>query len=131
MIKTRSSSPFASVTQTVSARRTALLTSSFSALLITQLVLGPAILSAQTPAPATPPQAAPTPAASQAQPPAEPPANIKGGEITEGEVKSLLVGKQLFLRGGYLGESLSFDIHGDPTGNPVRGSYTLSAVQID
>jgi TonB family protein len=133
MIKTRSSSPFASVTKSVSASRTALLTSSLSALLITQLVLGPAILSAQTPAPApaTPPQAAPTPAAPQAQPSAEPPANTKGGEITEEEVKSLLVGKQLFLRGGYLGESLSFDIHGDPTGNPVRGSYTLSAVQID
>jgi TonB family protein len=43
----------------------------------------------------------------------------------------MLVGKQLFLRGGYLGDSLSFTEHGDPTGHPIAGSYTLSAVEIE
>jgi TonB family protein len=53
------------------------------------------------------------------------------GEITEDYLKQMLVGKQLFLRGGYLGDSLSFNEFGDPTGTPAVGSFTLSAVQID
>jgi TonB family protein len=53
------------------------------------------------------------------------------GEITEDYLKQLLVGKQLFLRGEYLGDSLSFNEFGDPTGTPPVGSFTLSAVQID
>jgi hypothetical protein len=53
------------------------------------------------------------------------------GEITEDYVKQMLVGKQLFLRGGYLGDSVSFNEFGDPTGTPAVGSFTLSAVQID
>jgi TonB family protein len=55
----------------------------------------------------------------------------QAGEVTEEELKRQLVGKPLFLRGGYLGDSLSFTEHGDPTGHPAKGSYTLSAVQID
>jgi len=74
----------------------------------------------------TPP---PTP---QAQPPAESSAEPqeKGG-VTEEELKQRLIGKPLFLRGGYLGDSLNFTEHGDSTGHPAVGSYTLSAVQID
>lgn len=51
--------------------------------------------------------------------------------ITEEELKSLLVGKQLFLRGGYLDNSLSFDEHGTLTGHSPQGSYTLSGIQIN
>jgi protein TonB len=52
-------------------------------------------------------------------------------EITEEELKQMLVGKPLYLRGGYLGDSLSFTEKGEPVGHPTPGSYTLSAVQID
>jgi len=81
---------------------------------------------ATAPAPA-PARAAAAIAASQ-PPPADHP---QTAEITEDELKQLLVGKQLFLRGGYLGDSLSFTEHGDPTGHPAIGSYTLSGVEIE
>lgn len=107
-----------------------------------------------TPAPTTPaPQAqppAPTPDASQApaaavpaQPPAEAPAPATtpaaapanspspSGAITEEALKQQLVGKQFYLRGGYLGDSLTFDEHGRVLGHPPQGSYTLSILQID
>jgi len=78
------------------------------------------------PAPAPPAQAAtPVPAAISASQPAQ------TGEVTEDELKRMLVGKPLFLRGGYLGDSISFTEHGDPTGHPAMSSYTLSAVEID
>jgi TonB family protein len=88
-------------------------------------------LGAQEPAPVpTPSQPAaasePTPANAASKAEAS-----KSGEVTEEELKQMLVGKQLFLRGGYLGDSLSFNEHGDPTGHPVAGSYTLSAVEIE
>jgi TonB family protein len=53
------------------------------------------------------------------------------GDLTEDYLKHMLVGKQLFLRGGYLGDSLSFTESGDPEGHPTVGSFTLSAIQID
>jgi hypothetical protein len=43
----------------------------------------------------------------------------------------MLLGKQLFLRGGFLGDSLNFDEHGRIVGHAPQGSYTLSVVQID
>ena len=43
----------------------------------------------------------------------------------------MLVGKALYLRGGYLDNSLSFDEHGKLDGHSPQGSYTLSAIQID
>lgn len=43
----------------------------------------------------------------------------------------MLVGKQLYLRGGYQGDSLTFDEHGHIIGHSPQGSYTLSVVQID
>ena len=43
----------------------------------------------------------------------------------------MLVGKQLFLRGGYLDNSLSFNEHGALIDHSVQGSYTLSAIEID
>ena len=43
----------------------------------------------------------------------------------------MLVGKPLYLRGGYLDNTLSFDEHGKLDGHSAQGSYTLSAIQID
>ncbi len=43
----------------------------------------------------------------------------------------MLVGKQLFLRGGYLDNTLSFNEHGILVGHSAQGSYTLCEIQID
>ena len=77
----------------------------------------------QVAAPAFPPS--PTAAPSAAQQQAEP------GEITEEELRKLLVGKELFLRGGYLDNTLSFNEHGALNGHSPKGSYTLNGIQID
>lgn len=53
------------------------------------------------------------------------------GAITEDELKSLVLGKTLYLRGGYLDNALSFDEHGKLTGHSPQGSYTLNLVEID
>jgi TonB family protein len=53
------------------------------------------------------------------------------GGITEEEMKQLLVGKPLYLRGGYLDDSLTFNEHGVLIGHSPLGSYALCAVQID
>ncbi len=42
----------------------------------------------------------------------------------------MLVGKTLYLRGGYLDNSLKFDEHGHIIGSSPQGSYTLSAIEI-
>ncbi|MGD0295416.1 MAG: energy transducer TonB [Terracidiphilus sp.] len=70
-----------------------------------------------------------TPQAQQA-PPQETPPQETGG-ITEAELKQLLVGKELYLRGGYLDNTLSFSEHGSLIGHSPQGSYTLNAIQID
>src|SRR5579859_1944694 len=79
---------------------------------------------AATPAPANAP--APTTAPPVAQPPAP-----RYGEVTEDELRAQFLGKPLFLRGGYLGDSISFTEHGDPVGHPTKGSFTLSGVEIE
>ena len=43
----------------------------------------------------------------------------------------MLVGKQLFLRGGYLDNTLSFNEHGVLVGHSALGSYTLCGIEID
>jgi len=100
---------------------------------------------AATPAPATPgdavqqPAAGPpagAPAAAPATPDAPSTAEKKTESpqepgITEEELKQMLVGKPLYLRGGYLDNSLSFGEHGTLIGHSPQGSYTLSAIQID
>ena len=53
------------------------------------------------------------------------------GGITEEELRRVLVGKPLFLRGGYMGDSLSYNEQGVLDGNVTPGPYTLSAIQID
>jgi TonB family protein len=86
---------------------------------------------AQQAAPIQPAQAQP----SQTPPaPAQPASSAPAAEfapVTEADLQRRLVGKQLFLRGGWLGDSLSFTEHGDPVGHPAVGSFTLSAIQID
>jgi hypothetical protein len=77
------------------------------------------------------PAAAETPAATPATAPAAKPAPAQEGEITEAEVKQLLVGKQLFLLGGYLNDNLTFNERGVLIGHSPTGSYTLNAIQID
>jgi outer membrane biosynthesis protein TonB len=89
----------------------------------------PSADAAQTAAPAAPP--APPAVATQAAPPAANPNSAPAGGITEDELKRLLVGKQLYLRGGYLDDNLSFNEHGVLTGHSPQGSYTLSGVAID
>lgn len=51
--------------------------------------------------------------------------------LTEDQLKQLLVGKDLFLRGGYLGDAISFNENGRLNGHAPFGSYTLCAVRID
>jgi len=76
-------------------------------------------------------QPAPASAVSPAPATVAKPAPAQGSEITEAEVKQLLVGKQLFLLGGYLNDNLSFNEHGVLIGRSPAGSYTLNAIQID
>lgn len=51
--------------------------------------------------------------------------------ITEEQLGQMLVGKPLFLRGGYLANRLAFDAEGRLNGESPRGSYTLCAVEIE
>ncbi|MFZ0746874.1 MAG: energy transducer TonB [Terracidiphilus sp.] len=81
---------------------------------------------AQAPQPAPPSQ----PAATQ-QPVAAPIDSSQAGGVTEDQIRQLLVGKSLYLRGGYLDSSLSFDEYGRLIGHSPQGSYTLNLVQID
>lgn len=53
------------------------------------------------------------------------------GAITEEQLKRTLVGKSLFLRGGYLADNLNYNEHGTLIGHAVKGSYTLCGIQID
>jgi outer membrane biosynthesis protein TonB len=77
------------------------------------------------------PAPAPPPALSPAAAPKPPSPSSEAAEITEDEIKTLLVGKELFLRGGYLDNDLGYNEHGVLVGHSPQGSYTLSAIQID
>jgi TonB family protein len=132
-----------SLAQTVEkARRKRRLAAIFLGSLVLIVVPAPSIAGQQTPQPAAPqsaPSAAsPAPSPVQATPVPEAAAPVPDqsatdpfGAISEEALRRQLVGKPLFLRGGYLGDSLSFTEHGEATGHPATGSYTLSAVQID
>ncbi len=52
-------------------------------------------------------------------------------EITEEELKSLLMKKELYLRGNFLSDSLAFNERGGLVGKSPVGSYTLSNVEIE
>ena len=86
------------------------------------------------PAPTTPVEAETpkqAPAATPNQPAPATPQDAQAGAVTEDEIKEILVGKTLYMRDGYLDNSLSFDEHGKLTGHSPQGSYTLSLVEID
>lgn len=87
-------------------------------------------LSVSAQQPATPPAATPSVPQPALAPP-QAPENFQTGGITEDELRQILVGKPLYLRGGYLENTLSFDEHGKLDGHSPQGSYTLSAIQID
>lgn len=95
----------------------------------------PAADTAPAPAATHPPVAAPEAAPPQPAPAANPKVIVadkeEAGGITEDELKQLLVGKELYLRGAYLGDTLNFNEHGQPIGHPNAGSWTLSGVQIE
>ena len=80
-----------------------------------------------------PAETQPLPAASPSVPArtSQPAHAAEPNEISEDEIKSLLVGKQLFLRGGYLDNDLSYNENGVLVSHSPQGSYTLSAIQID
>jgi len=86
------------------------------------------------------PPAAPAQQASPTQPPAQTPAPVaqqpeagagQAGAITEAELKQMFIGKFLYLRGGYLDDSLTFNENGKLIGRSPQGSYTLSVIRID
>ena len=81
------------------------------------------------PTPAPPPASA-TPAHDSQNADSSPETPQPGG-ITEEAIKQMLIGKPLYLRGGYLDNSLSFNENGGIIGHSPQGSYTLSAIQID
>ncbi|HEV2324125.1 MAG TPA: energy transducer TonB [Terracidiphilus sp.] len=49
----------------------------------------------------------------------------------EAQLSQMLVGKYVYLRGGYLDDSLSFSNRGHLIGISPRGSYTLSVIRIE
>jgi hypothetical protein len=75
--------------------------------------------------------AAPNPPATSPDTTGQPEAADSESIADAEELKRLLVGKPLYLRGGYLDNTLSFDEHGKLIGHSPQGSYTLSAIQID
>jgi hypothetical protein len=75
-------------------------------------------------APTAAPEKAPSELASAA-------ATAEAGGIKEDDLKQLLVGKALYLRGSYLDNTLNFDEHGRLIGYSPQGSFTLCAVEID
>ena len=86
----------------------------------------------QSAAPAAEPQAQPTlPATAQAAASQPSKDDSHAGAITEEELRHMLVGKSLYLRGGYLDNSLEFDEHGQLISHSPQGSYTLSGIEID
>jgi TonB family protein len=104
----------------------------------------PAPDTAQTAAPTTAPSApeqtappaasatqTPTPTQTPAQDATQPPAAAQPASISEEDLKQMLAGKQIYLRGGYLGDALAFDEHGRIIGHSPQASYTLSVIQID
>lgn len=86
------------------------------------------------PAGETSPQGAPPSALATPTPVVESAGAKSAGEaggISEDELKQMLVGKPLFLRGGYLFDQLSYNELGVIIGRSPVASYTLCGVRID
>jgi len=88
---------------------------------------------AQQPAPQPAALETPNPADAAPQTESTAPALTLPGSaaVTDEELKQLLTGKDLFLRGGYLGDDVTYNEHGRLNGHAPFGSYTLCAVRID
>lgn len=69
--------------------------------------------------------------AAAAQMPGNPANGGGSGAVTESELRQELVGEFLYLRGGYLDNSLVFNDRGELTGSSSRGSYTLNVIQVE
>jgi hypothetical protein len=64
--------------------------------------------------------------------PANPVTEVSQAEsLNEEQLRQQLVGKPLYLRGGYLDNSLNFDEHGRLVSHSPQGSFTLSAIEIE
>jgi hypothetical protein len=93
----------------------------------------PAPQPAQAPAPisqATSSQALTSPESPSAQAPTVAPSIFGTASVSEDQLRRLLEGKDLFLRGGYLDNTLEFNEHGVLIGHSPRGSYTLCGIRI-
>jgi len=92
--------------------------------------------STQTPVPAAawePAPAVPAPAAPKGKHGAKKSAKAEpaqGSDLTETYLKQQLVGKPLYLRGGYLDNYLIFNENGAMVGQSQQGSFTLCGIQI-
>lgn len=85
-------------------------------------------------APASPPaesQPAPASAAAPSSAGPAPGPEPEPGSITEDELRKQFEGKDLFLRGGYLDNTLTFNEHGVLIGHSPQGSYTLAGIRIE
>jgi len=51
--------------------------------------------------------------------------------VLEEHLRQMLVGKSIYLRGGYLDNNLSFNEYGGLIGHSPHGSFTLNLLQID
>jgi TonB family protein len=101
----------------------------------------PAVMSDQLPAAST----APAPETPAVAPPAAPAASkthhaaksskakeaSESSGISEEELKQMLMGKALYLRDGYLDNTLKFDERGHLSDHSTQGSYTLCAIEIN
>ena len=94
--------------------------------------------SSATPQPADTPVSTPASVPAESQPVPAPTAAPSSagqapepGSITEDELRKQFEGKDLFLRGGYLDNTLTFNEHGVLIGHSPQGSYTLSGIRIE
>jgi len=53
------------------------------------------------------------------------------GDLSEAQLRQLLVGKTVYLRGGYLDNTLHFDDRGRLIDHSPQGSFTLCVIQVD
>ncbi len=81
--------------------------------------------------PQNPSEAAPETLAPETSLSVDAPGGITSGGITDDQLRHLLLGKDLYLRGGYLGDAITYNEHGRLNGHAPYGSYTLCAVRID
>lgn len=62
---------------------------------------------------------------------ARPAEQAPSDSVLEEQLRQQLVGKSLYLRGGFLDNTLSFDEYGRLIGHSPQGSFTLNLIQID